>query len=275
MNEKSKSVKISDLLNRPIQDEETVFSLVETLEQGGKRLEIASRQLPPAPPQLPPLQLSKHRKHEFHDVEGFARYLKDNGGSSSVVLANTGDMSAKCVLDEECGEGGYEILTFRPKFHPLFVTWLGVIDRSLPVMDFAQFVMQNRRTVENGRDLALTFSQIKASKKIEIQQGRGQKALNGVMVLVEINGTKTESPVELPESMVLEVPIFIQSWPARIELDLLVHEKNEQVFVHVSAGDLQAVQAKQFMEDIRKLQELVPDVNCTFGVVAHEPLETI
>jgi hypothetical protein len=52
-----------------------------------------------------------------------------------------------------------------------------------------------------------------------------------------------------------------------VELDLLVSEKNNEIYVSVSASDVDVVKANQFIADIKSLAAMLPKVNCTFGKI--------
>jgi hypothetical protein len=244
----------------------TVFEVVENLEKGGKRLEVSFIDQKPVPVEPVPSP-AKKRAHEFNDIEGLGAYLQKYGTDATVVLGDVNALEARVSLSEWEGDGGHEVLTYKPVFHPAFATWMQIVGRTIPVLDFASFVMANRRFVEGGRSLALLFSQMRASKQIEIAQGKGKKAINGVMVTIEISGTRTEEFQELPETLAINVPVFLQSETSRVELDLLVSEKNNEIYVSVSASDVDVVKANQFIADIKSLAAMLPKVNCTFGKI--------
>lgn len=265
------SVKqLTDVITSALPNRTTVFEVIEAVEGQGKRLEVCHIADKPQP--LPPVPSpARLRAHEFNDIEGLGHYLQVYGSERTVVLADVQQLTACISLNEENGEGGFETVTFKPVFHPAFATWMKIVGQTLPVLDFASFVMANRRFVEDGRSLAILFSQMRMSKKIEIAQGRGKKALNGIMVSVEIGGTRSEEFQELPETLFINVPVFLQSEPWRVELDLLVFERDNDIYVSISANDVETVRANQFIADITRLREKMgefyPDMAVTFGKI--------
>lgn len=241
----------------------TVFEVIRDVEElgGGKKLAVSHSVEPPE------CTVAPRASHEFHDIDGLRSYVVAYGKGTTVILGDISSYEAKVSLDEHDGDGGFSVLMYKPVFHPLFKTWLDIVGKDFPILDFAKFVMTNRRSVKDGRNMALLFQQIRMSKKIEIAVWKGKKAINGVMVTTEINGGKTEVFEELPETLTIIAPVFLKSGVSEIELDLLIFERQEQVFVNVSAGNIDSIKADQFMSDLHWLDGELNESIVSYGKI--------
>ena len=253
MNDQKESIEISHLLRNAPVGQETVFDLADKFvdEKPCKGISISRRQLNPEPKKEPDIVRARKRSHTFNSIDLFCEYLSEG----AIALADIDKMEIGAVLDEGSGIE-QEIVTFIPKIHPLFEPWNELLDKPVPVVEFAMHCMKYRRTVldPDGLELAHMMSQIKASKAITRHSGVGKKSLNGVMVELEISGERKGAPVELPDSIVIECPIFIDSEPVRVELDLLVTEMRDQIvaFITSSSVEIAKVEAfKQFVEELK------------------------
>jgi hypothetical protein len=273
------TMTIEHLLRRVPEGEETIFDL---LAEGGdkvKTIEIKRRKLQPElPQQLPEPEIARcrARNHVFNDIDTFAGFLnREAENEGSVVLADVDERTITAVLDEN-DESDNEQVTLRAIEHPLFTPWGRLLNQAIPVIDFSLFVMQHRRAVidPDGRELAMLFSQVKMSKAVSIFSGVGKKTLNGVMVDVEIAGERKGMAVELPESIVINVPLFVGTSPQRIEIDLLVTNKGEYVVVYATAADVEQQRIIAFEEMVAKLKEST-GMLVGLGKVQHRDWRTV
>jgi len=273
------TMTIEHLLRRVPEGEETIFDL---LDEGGdkvKTIEIKRRKLQPElPQQLPEADIARNkaRNHVFNDIDTFAGFLNREAEKlSSVVLADVDERIIAAVLDES-DPLDQELVTLRAIEHPLFTPWGRLLNQAIPVIDFALFVMQHRRAVidPDGRELAMLFSQVKMSKAVSIFSGVGKKTLNGVMVDVEIAGERKGMAVELPESIVINVPLFVGTSPQRIEIDLLVTNKGDYVVVYATAADVEQQRIIAFEEMVSKLKEAT-GMLVGLGKVQHRDWRTV
>lgn len=91
-----------------------------------------------------PIKLeSQARNHTFYDEDVCAEYLKKYGSKNTVILADIGEQVIQCVLDEKAPTG-FEILTLKPKIHPLFEPYAN-LPMVIQAKDFAAFIMRQRR----------------------------------------------------------------------------------------------------------------------------------
>lgn len=220
---------------------ETVFDLVRELDPEGKpvqRLVVQTVERPKEPSPEPRRAESPPRAHVFHDGEAFSAYLLANGGSQTVVLADVAAGAMTAVLDDGAADG-LELVRFEVQTHPLWKSWeqLLACDGGVELREFARFVMTRRRQIvaPDGRELAITLNQVTATKKITRQVGQGVRAVNGLVIETLIQGTAREIPVELPESLTLELPLVLGGARQRIDLDLLVQAGEDGIVVHLAA----------------------------------------
>jgi hypothetical protein len=258
---------IEDFIRKVGKGEENAIELLEHLMEDGSKVRtiaLQNRQLRPEPPLPPERSESPRRNHVFHDVEGFAAYLTKYKTENTVVLANVPAMSIVAVLDEKA-EKGFETLTLNPVLHPLFAPWADLLEKSasdsedpLAVDQFAEFVMTNRRSVvsPDAKDLVMTLSHVKASRKITIDRGRGKKCLNGVMIETNIQGQAGSEFVELPDSLTLNVPIFVRTSPRQIEIDMLTVASESNVFMRAVSADVEQAKVEAFEEMLAECRKI-------------------
>jgi hypothetical protein len=224
---------------------------------------------------------SPRRTHEFYDVGGFCRYLKKFGGEGTVILADPARQRVSAVLDETASRG-FEVLLFAPLVHPLFAPWaqalaptdggMGDADPSeispasaqMMLKAFLRFVGENRRQIvdPDGRALAMTLSQVRFGRKVELAQGFGAKSVNGLMVetAIQAGGAGRMEPVDLPETLVIKCPLYVATSERKLEIDLAL-EANEQqgVLVTLSSGDVPVVRVAVFEEMLDVVRREVGD----------------
>jgi hypothetical protein len=259
------SKQISDLIRSVIPGRETIFQLAESLEEGGDRLEVSFRELPRALPDEPEIARPLARSHVFHSIETFAGYLNEK----SLALADVDSMMIGAVLDETLDHDREEVY-FAAKIHPAFAPWHALLGKVTPVIDFAVHCMKYRRTIvqPDGYELAEVMSQVKASKAVTKWVGVGKKSINGVMVELEIAGERKGTPVELPDTIAIECPIYIGNTPVHIEIDLLVTEVREQIVVYCTSTQFEAAKIEAFQQFVQTLTE-TGNGTVGFGTLGH------
>ena len=273
---------ITTLIREANPGQETVFDL---LDQGGesvRTIEVRRRELAPELPQVleePGHKENLARSHSFHDVNAFCDYLKSQPGLTDVlILAEVADRKLTAVLNETSCATDRERITLRAVEHPLFTPWNRLLEGCTEVIDFSLFCMRNRRAIvePNGRDVALVFQQVKMSKQVEVNAGVGTKAINGVMCQVSIAGEVKNELMELPETIAIEVPLFLGTSPQRIEIDLTITEQRGGVFVFATASDVEAQQVAAFEEMVAKIKSAdIPGAIAGLGCVQHREWERL
>lgn len=197
---------------------------------------VTHKTVNPEPPVMPPRKESPRRNHTINDIEGFAKYIEEYKTEKTVILVDIESRKARAILNEEASHG-FEIINFEPVIHPLFHPWsvmmLSDIKDDSPALKevvglrasaFANFIQTNRRAIvePDGQELARLLAQIKISKKIEIQHGTGPHSINGIVCEMDIGGLKKNEIVDIPETLNIEVPLFVGTDPVKLEIDLLV-----------------------------------------------------
>lgn len=239
-------MEVEDLIKQLQPEVSTSIRLVKEFDENiGQiaRLVVEQRRLNPEEPRPPVRSESKPIAHLFYDVSSFIAYLSKYGGSNTVVFANPDNGSMQAVMDEKA-KSGFEIITCKPMLHPLWRPWEELVsnDKSVSLDEFVSFLLQHRRVVKNGRELALELGQITATTTVELHRGRGKSAVNGLIVKTKIQGQEATNLVELPDSITLECPIFVNTKVQVITIDLTIDvvESGQRVVVALSSGDLAA-----------------------------------
>ena len=249
---------------------ETAFDLADRLDGKGSHLTVTHRKVLPEAPRAPVRAEPKARSHQFMDAVSLGDFIARNPGPNIVVFADPVNEVMWVVLDDKAH---VELCSMRPQVHPLFKPWAGIIGEDMEVTEFAKFLMANRSSITepDGPDLALQFSQIRASQKVEIQRGKGKNKINGVMVTTEIQGTNAQNRTEfvnLPDRIVLEVPLYISGAPERVELDLVLDTTGEgkdvEVVVSVSGATVADAKVKAFEKMIAQAQEKCASTGALF-----------
>jgi hypothetical protein len=247
--------------------EETVLDI--TGGEKDRKLTIAMRKLHPEEARAPKRCESKARKHAFLAAKSLAAYIGAYGGPDTVVFADPEKEEISAVLDERAKDG-FEVVTMKPQVHPLWAPWLDLANRRHPLDTFAGFLAQHRRSiVGDSREIVMLFSQIRASVKIEVQRGRGAKAINGVVCTTEIAGQRKAEDVELPDTITVRAPLYVDTEPKEIELDLTVEAHGESISVLVSAGSIAEARVKAFEEMVEAVRGSVKQGTFTFGRPSH------
>ncbi len=262
--------RIEELIRQVAKGQENALKITRhTMTVDGKEVPafcvaLQNRQLQPEPPLPPERRESPRRAHLFHDVEGFAAYLLKYKTENTVVLADVPNQAIAAVLDERA-EKGFETVVLRPATHPLFAPWEGLLEDSasdsddpMTVDKFAEFVMTNRRSVvmPDARELVLTLSQVKASKKVTIDRGRGNKCINGVVVETTLQGQSKNEFIDLPDALTLNVPIFVRTSPRQIEIDLLAVAGDSNVYMRAVSADVETAKVEAFEEMLAECRRI-------------------
>lgn len=248
--------------------ENAIEIIREALPDGkGERTVLAmqNRAMQPERPLPPQRAESPRRGHVLHDALGLLDYLNRYKSQNTVVFVNVAEQVVTAVLDESAATGR-EAVTLKPAMDPRFQPWQDLLDRQaeddggpLSVEQFAEFVLANRRVIEEpgGRELAMTFSQIRASSKIEMQRGVGVRAVNSLVCSVEIQGQTKGEPVDLPDMILVRCPLYVGGREQDLEFDLLVcSPKPGEVVVKVTAAQLVEARVKAFEEIANQIRSL-------------------
>jgi hypothetical protein len=113
----------------------------------------------------------------------------------------------------------------------------------------------------DGKALLLLLAQIRGAVEVTVYDGKGKNALNGITVKSTVQGTDTREYVELPEELVLEVPLYVGGEVQRVELDLVVDaDTRGGVTVQIAAGGVQEARVLAFDAMRTKILETVKPV---------------
>jgi hypothetical protein len=231
------------------------------LEDGTKsvRLELEQKRA------MPERMESPARGHKFHDVAGFVQYIKANAGGKLLVLIDAKNRMVKAVLDESAKQG-YEVILFNPPYHPRFELLRETLLGTHEVAEFAMGVMRNREVIigvdgqagaANGRSLALLMKQITIASEVTAEEGVGNNAVNGVMVKTSVKAGDAKSKVDLPESIQVQVPIYLNTPQVRIDIQVTVKPlRAERVAIICDAPELPVIEHDLFDEILHEVRSL-------------------
>lgn len=173
---------------------------------------------------------SPARAHTFHEAEGFVAFLMKNKTANMVILADVDSRAAAAVLDDSA-EKGFENITLKPAFHPRFKMLLETIlydqGNEQRITRFAKRVMMCKDIIVaadnlDGKQLAMQMMQITVSHNITACAGEGVTATNGIMCESKLKSGIGTSTIELPETITVKTPIFINTEPVEFAVELLI-----------------------------------------------------
>lgn len=244
--------------------DKTVFDIIQDAsDTGTKRLVVEIERKPPVRAETPA------RSHQFRAMDGFVSYLNNNGDTDTLVLCDPISGCFAAVLYEHM-EDGFEQLTFTPQPHPAFVEWQNMLDKAIDFPTLAAFIHRQRRTVQDGDRLARQLRQIKASTKVELFNGVGKDAVNGITYTAKIQGKENGVDAELPEVLVVTVPMYMDSVvPTVLEIDLTLEAKDEgkKIVAVLSAPTLKT----EMFKALQVYAEACKDFQFGFGTPQHTP----
>ena len=259
-------MNLQEILENVNVGETTVFDVVKEAGTGNGKLTVEVRKLLPEEARPPKRAESPPAAHEFYAAESFAAYLTRYGDDNTVIFADPQGEQMYAVMNELEPTGGYEVVTMKPQIHPLWKPWAEIAGTSVPLEKFAQFVAQNRRAIviPDGKEIALTLSQVRAVVNVTVERGRGKDAVNGLMVTTRIQGVDKKETVELPDEITLSVPLYVGTAKKDVELDLCIEADREgHVGVIVTAGTVAEAKVAAFEEMIAVVREGTKALNAT------------
>lgn len=252
---------IEKLLTQPDPRDKTVVDIVHDLSNASiKTLTVRTERKAPVRAETPP------RAHEFKAMEGFVNYLNEHGNNLTFVMCDPETGRFFAILDEQAMEGT-ERITFTPQVHPAFSEWSQVLGRAIDFPTLAAFIQRQRRTIVDGAKLAGLLRQIKASTKVELHNGVGKDAINGLVYTAKIQGIEKGVDADLPDVITVEVPLYIDALPVVLEIDLTLEMRDEGKKV-AAVLSCPALKVKQF-EALQVYAEACKEFQFGFGVPAY------
>jgi hypothetical protein len=265
--------EVKDLVNAHLETlragAPTTVELVKKLTDGGKAEKINvtfTRQI-----EEPERAESPARAHRFYSLSGFVDYLSKYGGGAVTVLADadSGDMAA--VLEEDT-PSGFEVISFSPRLHPLYSPWQDSFGLNVAVKDLAQFLIVNRSvvTVPSPDSLVRLFKQVQVSKSVRLMEGNGKEAVNGVMCATKIQGHGDDKATPLPETILIGCPMFVDSEPQTILIDLLLEvHADDHVYATLVSADATVKRVKTIESMLDRLRAALPAAIVSLGRLSY------
>lgn len=229
---------------------------------------------------MPTRMPSPARSHVFFDVEGFVQFIHDNKPKVSrhmIIFADAVAVEIDVILDDRA-ENGFERATLRPPYHPEFILLNdALLDKSLPIASFAQGVMRNRKVIkdtdsQDARSIAMAMQQLTVATAIVQAIGDGKTSMNGLMTTTSVTtGTpEAKERLDLPDSLLVELPIYLNTEPVTFEIDITISTKNREVVAITDSPELEVRKFEVFekmMAQIKGRKEGVVIVNGRPGQV--------
>lgn len=244
---------LAELIRCPRPERETAFELIDIVDSlgaktGAKRLEVTLRRVEPEQPQPLPRAETKARVHRFFAVSGFLDYLNRYGCEDTVILADPSKQRIEAVLDERA-EFGREVIVFEPQVHPRWEPFRSALGTEFELSELLDFLRDNRRAIEGGRELVFLLSQVTCSTEVKLLKGSGRDSTNGLMVKTSIRGgSEQDTPVQIPESVKVVSPVWVDEPAQALELDLIVGGSRDGTKIHArfASADIREAEIAAF-----------------------------
>lgn len=256
---------LENILRGRLIDKSAVMTVLN--EGNGQKLDVQIRNVHAEEREI---QSKRRRSHTFGSVDGMLRYLERYKTKHTVIFADPSSMEMTVVVDEST-EKVQEILSMCPLVHPLWLPWVDVCGATLELRALVDFLRSNRRAIirPDGRELVLALSQIKSSTEIELHEGRGNGSINGVLIKSKIQGNQGASTVDLPDSITVESPIFIDEPKHEVEIDLTLDSKirdgKPTVFAALNSADLKSGELSLFESMCERVHKFATDNEIVFS----------
>lgn len=251
---------VADFLKNVGHLENNALTVSSTLLANGNKevkLDLARSKL------MPEKMASPRRCHRFYDVHGFSLYVAANKSDATVVLADVTNEKIEAVLDDKAKKG-FEVIELVPAIFPAFKMLTQMLNRQLPIQDFARLAMRNRRvlgdTEQEGKQFAMLMQQLTVATKIKACVGVGKKTVNGVMCTTEVKaGAGDENLIELPDTVSANVALYVNRPEQKFDIDLTV--------LATTHGEVDIVADGPELEVLKyqELQQMVKEVGVVLG----------
>jgi len=221
---------------------------------------------------MPERMESPARQHTFHDVEGFTKYITANVSENTIVFADVDGVIIKAVLDDKA-EFGKEIIMLSPPYHPAFTLLEeALLNKTLRIADFAQGVMRNRAIIQgtdqcDAQSLALSMQQLTVATAVVQAIGDGKKSTNGVMTTTSVTTgcPEADEHLELPDSIVVKVPIYLNTEPVLFAINITISTRSGDVLATTDSPEL-ALKEYEVFEKMMKDLRAIDKVSVVYGV---------
>jgi hypothetical protein len=216
---------------------------------------------------MPERMESPARAHVFYNAESFCSYLRDpmpyDKSERMIVFADIEQSVIYAVLNDEA-EKGFEVITLQPPYHPEFkLLWQTLLDQdNIGIFEFARSMMRNRSILEGGPEktmqLALLMQQITVSSNIKAYVGVGSRSVNGIMCTTEAKAGRDEAQIDLPDSIEVKVPIYIDTDPVSFGIDITITaDRDGKVLVTTDNPEVQVRKYEVFNDILEYVKSKV------------------
>ena len=114
--------------------------------------------------------------------------------------------------------------------------------------------------------------QIRYSRVIHVAFGDSPGTANVIETMTEVKGNSAKSPVDLPDQLTVECPLFYGEGNQQILVDLKVDTSTECPRVRISSRDADAKRLEAIQAMMAKVQKLLPpEVTVAIGVLDYQP----
>ncbi len=116
------------------------------------------------------------------------------------------------------------------------------------------------------------YAQIRYSRVIHVAFGDSPGTANVIETMTEVKGNSAKSPVDLPDQLTVECPLFYGEGNQQILVDLKVDTSTECPRIRISLRDADAKRLEAIQAMMAKVQKLLPpEVTVAIGVLDYQP----
>ena len=248
-------------------NEISAVSLAKELLDGKEQIRVSLERKKVMPERME----SPSRAHEFHDKDGFIKFLQVNKTDNTIIFADVEEVSITAILDDKA-QKGFEWVTLRPPYHPQFEMLDDtLLDKTLKIANFAAAVMRNREIIKasgaySAKDIALIMQQITIASETTQFIGDGKTAVNGIVTKTKISaGAVAENQLQIPDSFNVQVPIYINTLPQLFPVDITISSNRGEVFAVVDCPELKVKKYEVFRNIMDEIELAAAGIMVVYG----------
>jgi hypothetical protein len=234
------------------------ISVSKKMLESGKEnvtVELVRKKIMPERFETPP------RAHVCHEAFTFQNYIDANKTGDTVILMDVENEKVYAILDDKAARG-YEIILLAPALDPRYqMLQETMLNKRLRPKKFAEAVLMNKEIIaaddDKDKSLPMILKQITIANVIKATEGTGAKSMNGVVCETTIKAGTGSEEIILPESIVVETPIYLKTEIKRFSIQIVViPESSTEVTICTKSPEAALAKCQVFEKMIEPLQEI-------------------
>lgn len=197
---------------------------------------------------------------KFTRLDSFISYVNQFKSEATLIYANSDAVVMYAIIDyhqKDKPNHASHIAEFRVPYSDEWTVWSQINDKQQSQVDFAEFIEENRLNILEplGADLLEMVSNLQSKTTVEFQSNI--KLSNGTAKLSysENQETKGNGSFEIPNKLVLGLPVFRHETAYRLEAFLRSHIKDGRAYFRIRLDQPKKTFLAAFEDVCTKVQE--------------------